>query len=209
MYNSSNERHAWWHMDSTLKDSYTFDRAEGLFLNFDVIFLTMIRWPLMGFVIYTCIFYYDVYMKIFPDVFIILLIILTCLGLVLSCVDLRHRWLLFKYSEKVALFIDTKQRVFMYKHSDNVIRFNSDDIDTWYWERYSFWACLPLTNTCAEIVEIRLKNGETIIVSNGIGHVLYFFLENWKELGLPEGQNSSKSLSSYVKEILTNKHLEG
>ena len=171
------------------KNNYTFSRKDGLFLNFDVISHLVIYWPLMGLGPYIVISH--------PNVYTILLCILMCLLLLFSCVCLHNRWLLFKYEEDTTLSIDIEQRDIIYKHNDRAIGFSLNDIVEWYWNEYK----IDLYGTYAEIIEIRLKNGEKIIVSNGIGSVLDFFRENWKELGLPKGKQSFCSLSSYMKEM--------
>ena len=160
------------------KNNYTFSRKDGLFLNFDVISHLVIYWPLMGLGPYMVISH--------PNVYTILLCILMCLLLLFSCVCLHNRWLLFKYEEDTTLSIDIEQRDIIYKHNDRAIGFSLNDIVEWYWNEYK----IDLYGTYAEIIEIRLKNGEKIIVSNGIGPILYFFLDNWKELGMPEDQEN-------------------
>ena len=105
---------------------------------------------------------------------------------------------MFKIEESTTLSINAEQRTFIYKHNDTVVNFTSNDIDKWYWHTYHLD---PVLCVLAEIVEIRLKNGKKVIVSNGIGSVWDFFRENWKELGMPEGKRSTRSLHSYMKEM--------
>ncbi|MCR5049859.1 MAG: hypothetical protein K6A36_02110 [Paludibacteraceae bacterium] len=110
---------------------------------------------------------------------------------------LYQRWQVFQYDKDTTLLIAIKQQSFIYKGHNKIIGFGSSDIEEWYWDSYTF----DPYNVCAEIVDIRLKNGERIILSNGIGPVAEFFRENWKELGMPKGKRSSESFVSYMKEI--------
>ena len=170
--------------------TYTFSRKDGLFMNSHVIAHIVMYWPLMGL---------GVYMGVInPNVYVILLSIIACMVLVFSCINLYQRWLLFKIAESTTLSINAEQRTFIYKHNDTVVNFTSNDIEKWYWHTYHLD---PVLCVLAEIVEIRLKNGEKIIVSNGIGPVSDFFRENWKELGMSQGLKTSRSLCSYMKEI--------
>ena len=174
-----------------MNNDYTFSRSDGLFINYDVIMHVGIYWPLMGLCIYMGMSH--------PNVYMILLSILACIILVFSCINLYQRWLLFKIEGSTTLSINVEQKTFIYKHKNIVLAFNSNDIEKWYWHAYHFD---PVNCVLAEIVEIRLKNGNKVIISNGIGSVLDFFRENWKELGLPEGKHSGRLLSSYMKEII-------
>lgn len=171
------------------KNNYTFSRKDGLFLNFDVIAHLVIYWPLIGLGPYMVISH--------PNVYTMLLCILMCLLLLSSCVCLYNRWLLFKYEEDTTLSLDVDKRSLIYRHNDRAICFSLNDIVDWYWNEYKIDPC----GTYAEIVEIRLKNEEKIVVSNGIGAILNLFLDNWKELRIPKGKQSLRSLNSYMKEM--------
>lgn len=198
MYGLKAKRPSWWSMNSAPQDSYTFSRKEAsLFINLEVVLHVVLVWPLCIFVIYTCVFNREVYIQIFPTALVLFLIIVSFIVLCVSCAYMRYRWLLFKYSEVVTLSIDVKRQTFIYKQNDKVIEFGSSDINNWYSAEYKF----DLYNVCAEIAEIRLKNGQKIIVSNGIGPVVDFFLGNWKELGMPKGERSNQSLRSYIMEL--------
>ncbi len=170
-------------------NSYTFSRTEASYVNYDMISHFVIYWPLLGLGPYIAISH--------PNVYTMLLCVLTCLLLLSSCICLRNRWLLFKYEEDTTLSINIKQRSLIYKHNDRIVGFSINDIVEWYWNKYH----IDVRHTYAEIVEMRLKNGEVIVVSNGIGPVLNFFLENWKDLGMPEEKQRLHSLRSYMKEI--------
>lgn len=147
-------------------------------------------WPLMGLGIYMGVSH--------PNVYTILLSIIACLILLASGIKLCQRWHLFKMEESTVLSINVEQKTFIYKHNDIAVNFNSNEIKLWQWQIYRFD---PNNSILAEIVEIKLKNGQKIILSNGIGNVLDFLRDNWKELGLPEGKRSYSSLRSYMKEI--------
>lgn len=84
------------------------------------------------------------------------------------------RWLLFKYEEDTTLSLDVDKRSLIYGHNDRVICFSLNDIVDWYWNEYK----IDPWGTYTEIVEIRLKNEEKIVVSNGIGPILNLFLDN-------------------------------
>lgn len=198
MYSLNAKRLNWWSMNSAPQDSYSFSSKEAsLFINLEVVLHVVLVWPLCIFVIYTGVFNREVYMQIFPSALVLFLIILSFIVLGVSCVHMHYRWLLFKYSKVVSLSIDVKRQTFIYKKNDKVIEFGSCDINNWYSAEYKF----DLYNVCAKIAEIRLKNGQKIIISNGIGPVVDFFLGNWKELGMPKGKKSSQSFHSYLKEI--------
>lgn len=170
--------------------THTFSSTDGLYINFEIILHVVIYWPLMGLCIYMGV--------LNPNIYIILLSIIACLVLLVSGINLYQRWQLFKIEESTSLSIDVKQRTYIYKHNDIVIDFVSNDIEKWYWHIYHLD---PVNTVLAEMVEIRLKSGKKIIVSNAIGPVLDFFRENWKELGIPKGTKTSRSLRSYIKEI--------
>ena len=172
------------------KNNYTFSRKDGLYMNFDVILHIVMYWPLMGLGIYMGVSH--------PNVYIILLSIIACVVLVFSSINLYLRWRLFKIEESASLSINGEHKAFTYKHNDIVVDFNPNDIENWYWHIYHLD---PVNCALAEIVEIRLKNGKKVIVSNGIGPVWDFFRENWKEFGMPEGKRSTRSLLSYMKEM--------
>ena len=105
---------------------------------------------------------------------------------------------MFKYNEDTSLLIDTKLQTFTYKQRDKIFRFNASDVSSWSWRGYG---PPPPNITYVEIIEIKLRNGEKVIISTGIGKVLDLFRENWRELGLPKGQISTNSLRTYMKEI--------
>lgn len=198
MYSLNAERLSWWSMNSVPQDSYSFSRKEAsLFINLNVVFHVILFWPLSLFIIYSCVFYREVYLQIFPNAFILFLIFFSFIILCMSCADMRYRWLLYRHSEAIALSIDVKRQILTYTQNHKITEFSFVDIERWYGTEYKFdrW------NVCAEILEIRLRTGQKIIVSNGIGPVVDFFRENWKELGIPKGERSTKSLRFYVKEI--------
>lgn len=172
------------------KNNFNFSRKDGLFLNYHVIAHIVLCWPLIGLGVYMGVSH--------PTVYLILLSIISCLILMAFCINLYQRWLLFKIEESTTLSINAEQRTFTYKHNDTIVNFTSDDIEKWSWYIYHLDI---VNNVLAEIVEIKLKNGETIIVSNGIGSILNFFCENWKELGMPEGKQSYRLLHSYIMEL--------
>lgn len=207
IYNPSTERYSWWSISGKPQQDYTFSRAEASFVNLHVIAHIALIWPLMFLGIYTNIFYYDIYKALLGGGFVGgcfsgALLIMCSYMLVASCLNLYLRWQLFKYSENSSITIDVEKHTFSYKDCGKVINFSSSDIEKWYGNIYKFD---PYT-TNAEIIDIRLKSGENIIVSNGLGHVLDFLLENRKELGLPACGRNSKSLHSYVKEIENSFH---
>ena len=171
------------------KNNFNFSRKDGILVNYEILYHLVIYWPLMGLGPYVLISH--------PNVYTVLLCILMCLLLLCSWVCLHNRWLLFKYEEDTTLSIDVEQRNLIYKHNDRVIGFSLNDIIEWYWNEYK----IDPYDTYAKIVEIRLKNGQKIIVSNGIGPVVDFFLGNWKELGMPKGERSNQSLRSYIMEL--------
>lgn len=177
--------------------TFLFCREEAILVNYDVIANIVVFLPFYLFVIYTCVFDREVYLQIFPNALVLFLIILSSIMLCMSCVYLRCRWLLFKYSKVVSLSIDVKRQTFIYKQNDKVIEFSSGDIENWYSAKYK----ADPYDVLVEIVEIKLKTGERIIVSNGIGPVVDVFRAKWKELGMPKGERSSQPLVSYMKVI--------
>ena len=172
-----------------MNSSYYFSRTKTSFIDVQIIIHYALRWFTGG---------------VFTYVFIIHPNVLFALGAAFFFLNpfeyeyLKYRKLIFRLEENTTLTIDTLQKEFSYTHENRNITFKSEDVDKWYWREYDFY----MQATFVEIVEIRLKNGKKIIISNGIGNVRWFFCDNWKELELPKGQKMLKSGSSYMKEVI-------
>lgn len=172
-----------------MNNTYYFSRSETSFIDVPIIINIALYWFTGGVTTYICI--------VHPSVLLAL-----CAAFFFLCpfIDgyLKYRKQIFQLEENTTLTIDTLQKEFSYTHENRNITFKSEDVDKWYWREYDCY----IHTTFVEIVEIRLKNGKKIIISNGIGNVRWFFCDNWKELELPKGQEMLKSGSSYMKEVI-------
>lgn len=135
----------------------------------------------------------------YPNIYTFILFLIGFFVTIPTFVSLYYRWWLFRYSESTTLTIDFGQRLFTYKHDDDVVFFSSNDVKEWYWRKKD--STYPYSTVVVEIIDIRLQNGEKIIISSGIGDVLDFLRTKREKLGLPKGKESFKSLRSYMKEI--------
>ena len=115
---------------------------------------------------------------------------------------LYYRWILFGYNRSTTLSIDTDRSIFRYQRENEIVTFESQDVQRWCWMKYGTYF-----NTLVEVIEFELKNGRKVIISSGIGQgdsadLSDFFLFYRKELGLPDGEHNFKfDLHSYIKEI--------
>lgn len=112
-----------------------------------------------------------------------------------------YRWKLFEYNKYSSLSINLGSREFTYIHRDKVHTFDSADIEEWVWHVYG----TTLTDYI-QIITLRLKNGEEIFITSGIGDVeklRYFMCRNRVKLCLPEEEvgYSLRYLYDYIKRI--------
>ncbi len=117
----------------------------------------------------------------YPNVYTFILFLVDLFLTLSTCVSLYYRWWLFKYNDSTTLEINLKQRLFTYKHDDDIVSFSSDDIKEWYWRVDD--STYPYSCVVVEIVDVRLQNGEKVIISSGIGDVLDLFCESLKADG--------------------------
>ena len=111
------------------------------------------------------------------------------------------RWKLFNYNKHSSLSINLANGKFIYIHRDKVYAFDSIDIEDWQYHMYG----TTLTNYIL-IITLRLKNGEEIFITSGIGdieYLRYIMLQNRVNLSLPEEElgYSLKYLYEYIKDI--------
>ena len=116
-------------------------------------------------------------------------------------ISLYYRWLSFKFNSSTKLSIDTEHYIFSYKHKEKLITFHSNDVEKWWTYEYG-----PFCTPFVEIVEIRLKNGEKVIISSGLKDAVSFICYNSDNLGLPEQHHMKthekyKSFLAYIDEI--------
>lgn len=114
---------------------------------------------------------------------------------------LYYRWLSFRFNKATELSIDTEHYIFSYKHKEKLITFHSNDVEKWW--TYEFG---PFCTPFVEIVEIRLRNGENVIISSGLKDAVSFICYNSDNLGLPEQYPISthekyKSFMAYIEDI--------
>ena len=114
---------------------------------------------------------------------------------------LYYRWLSLKFNKTTELAIDTEHYIFSYKHKEKLITFQSSDVEKWW--TYEFG---PFPTPFVEILEIRLKNGEKVIISSGLKDAVSFICSNSNHLGLPEQYLMSthekyKSFLEYIEDI--------
>ena len=192
-----------------MNTTYYFCHKDDSFINVEVVFCFVVSWICAGLIVYAF-FVSPIHIPTFSEISKkgLLVCLLQYPSILFFCVAiffmhnpfsyLKERKRLFKYNENTSLLIDTKLQTFTYKQRDKIFRFNASDVSSWSWRGYG---PPPPNSTDVEIIDIRMKNGEKIIISSGIGNVLDLFRENWKELGLPQGQISTNSLRTYMKEI--------
>lgn len=174
-----------------MKEIYTFSQADASVLNFQVIFNFIALWTIGGGFIYV----YFLHQQI-----IALLFAAFWLFYPPSYRYLYYRWLLFKYNKNVTFSINLSQGVYVYQRGNQIISFYSKDIEHWW--RYE---CGPIAHTFVEIIEIRLKTGDKIILSNELGKVVHFIYDN-NNLDFPKESflstyTRSKSFHAFIEEI--------
>ncbi len=116
-------------------------------------------------------------------------------------ISLYYRWLSFKSNSGTQLLIDTEHNIFSYKHKELLITFHSNDVEKWWTYEYG-----PFCTPFIEIVEIRLKNGEKVVISSVLKNATSFICYNSDCLGLPEQypmgtDEKYKSFLVYIEEI--------
>lgn len=179
------------------ENNYTFSRGDAFFVNIYIFVEIVAMWSVIGVAAYMSICYQHIYAQLFSLIFFICIWAAIVYCIYTSCELLYHRWRLFKYNESTTLSISVAQREFIYKHDDNVVCFTSNDVEQWYWREYTMRTGYPYV----EIIDVQLRNGDRVIISSGIGNVLNFFRDKWKDLGLPKGQKSAEPLIVYMKEL--------
>lgn len=116
---------------------------------------------------------------------------------------LYYRKQMFQYNKDTTFTIDSENGIFTYRHGDEVISFKSSEVEKWQWNYYygpfTIW-----NGGFVEIVVFRLKDGQKITISSGIGtyDLIHYLLPNYRVLGLPEGTKLYDfDLGAYVGEI--------
>lgn len=174
---------------------YTFNSQKESFLNFSIV-LWQIILPLAVIV--------DVYKNNMQYFYILLIFSVLLIALLTtfpsSYKHLYYRWIIFQYNKNTTLIVDVEQKHFTYQHNDKIISFVSDDIEKWSWHNFEAWNV-----NFVKIVRIKLKNGEKINISSGIGDVEEFLQENQEQLSLPKGKyrygDDFNSLRAYIESI--------
>lgn len=112
------------------------------------------------------------------------------------------RWKLFEYNKYSSLSINLESGKFTYIHKDKVHTFDSIDIEEWMYHMYG----TTLTDYVL-IITLRLKTGEEIFISSGIGDIeklRYLMYQNRAKLALPEEEigYSLKYLYEYLEKTV-------
>jgi hypothetical protein len=112
------------------------------------------------------------------------------------------RWKLFEYNKYSSLSINLGSGKFTYIHKDKVHTFDSIDIEEWMYHMYG----TTLTDYVL-IITLRLKTGEEIFISSGIGDIeklRYLMYQNRAKLALPEEEigYSLKYLYEYLEKTV-------
>ncbi|MBR3408443.1 MAG: hypothetical protein IKG86_06350 [Paludibacteraceae bacterium] len=185
-------------MSGNMESKYTFTRADAILITLNVIFYILVIWPQAVFCIYLGIFtdkiFTDIYLLIF---FRLTLIGCSCLEIYFSCEQLYYRWKFFKYNKNNSFSVDVEKKTFRFQHGDKDVLFKSNDVEEWSWSVYGMLGQTEVV----DIVDIKLKDKTRVIIPCGLGNVLNFLQENEEKLLLPKGEQKSKSLRSYIKEI--------
>ena len=153
-----------------------FSQTNVSFFNFDIIFHFIGSWSL-GIMLVVAYFIHDQ---------IAILVIAAILLLFPPGYKyLYYRWLMFQYNKTTSLSIDTEKRTFTYIHDGNKISFTSGDIAKLGYKTTG--AYMFLCNEFIEIIDITLKDGQTLKISSGIGtdDLIRYINNNRVELCLP------------------------
>ena len=183
-------------MSGNKETRYTFTPADTILINVDVIFYVLVLWPLACLGVYLVIFT-DIYQLMFSNIFRLILIVVICLGMYITCEQLYYRWKFFKNNENSSFSVDVEKKSFRFQHGVKEVFFKSNDVEEW---SRSVYGMLGHTEV-VDIVDIKLKDKTRIIIPCGLGNVRNFLRENEEQLLLPKGKRKSKSLRSYMKEI--------
>ena len=183
-----------------MNTNYYFSGKEAKLIPSYIIFHELVFWCFSGFVIYETI--YDNY-----GVHGIMLILFYIIGVwfILYYSGFKfiyYRWLMLQHDMDTTLSIDTAQQIFIYTRKEKSITFTPMDIDKWW--RYDNG---PGLADFVKIIEIKLKNGEHIVLSTGLEDAVNLIYYHSGELGFPEeyladGQHARyQSFKNYIEEL--------
>ena len=183
-----------------MKMNYSFSGKDAKLIPSYIVFHELVFWCFAGFVIYESIYNNHGVHGIMLILFYIIAVwfILYYSGFKF----IYYRWLMLQYDKDTTISIDTSQQIFIYTNKEKTITFTPSDIDKWW--RFKSG---PGLAEFVKIIEIKLKNGEHIVISSGLEDAVYLIYYHSKELGFPEeylldGQYARyQSFKEYIREI--------
>ena len=185
-----------------MKTIYHISGKDAELMPVYIIFHELVFWCFMGFVIYE-----SIYDNRGVHGIMLALFYIICIWFFFYYSGFKYihyRWLMLKYDKDTTFTIDTTQQVFSYVRKGKAISFTPNDIDKWW--RFKSG---PGMAEFIRIIEIKLKNGEHIVISTGIGDAVHFIYYHSDELGLPkeylaDGQYERyKSFKAYIEQLET------
>ena len=183
-----------------MKSSYTFNQDNVPFITVSIAIHILIFWAFGGIILYTYIL--SPPQHISPQHIVGLFIAVYFILEPITWKYIYYRLKLFQYNKHTSFSIDTERKVFTYMHGSKVLSFNSDDIEKWWGFEGG-----PYMSTFVELIEIHLKNGESVVISTGLENAVDFIYYHKDELELPDEYlkdgkyERSKSFHAYMEEI--------
>ena len=183
-----------------MKTIYRISGKDAKLIPIYIIFHELVFWCFMGFVIYE-----SIYNNRGVHGVLLVLFYFVCIWFFFYYSGFKfiyYRWLMLKYDKDSIFTIDTAQQLFSYVRKEKAITFTPNDIDKWW--RYK---SDPGLAEFLRIIEIRLKNGEHIIISSGIEEAADLLYYHSEELGFPkeylaDGQYERyKSFKAYIEHL--------
>ena len=173
-----------------IKEKYILNPQETSYMTFGIFKSVLLLWIFGG----LCIDLYFSHPHIIAWVFAAFLI-------TYPIPFMYYRWKLFEYNKHSSLSINLASGKYTYIHRDKVHTFDSIDVEEWMYHVYG----TTLTDY-VQIITLRLKNGEEIFITSGIGDIeklSYFMNKNRAKLSLPEEEivYSLKYLYEYIEKI--------
>nr|MCR5049961.1 hypothetical protein [Paludibacteraceae bacterium] len=176
----------------TKKDeTYIFSKTGKRFVGVEVMTSVML------FLLYSVMFVW-MYVKSPPSYIFLLLIAVFALGF--PAFLLYCRYYFMKYDEPTIFSINIKEKSFTYQREDKKVVFHANEIAEWWRYRYGPVSGDPMV----QILEFRLKNGESVFVSNDADNIRFVLYKNKEILELPEEEDAYAlwRLYSLLKRIL-------
>ena len=185
--------------NNRMKTIYQFRGKDAKLLPIYIIFHEVVFWCFLGFVIYE-----SICDNRGVNSIVLVLFYIGCMWFFLYYSGFKfiyYRWLMLKYDKDTTFTIDASQQIFTYVRGGKTLHFTPNDIDKWW--RYKTG---PGLAEFIKIIEIKLKNGEEIVISSGLEDAAYLIYYHSEELGLPKENNimtheKYKSFKAYIEDL--------